>query len=157
MTNYWGTFCVNRFDSFCFTYRMESNIFQSMPPKPQSMVNVHQIIFRSFGGADDSSLSYNLFVSPVHNFSICSYFCVLFIMSGERILISCLPLIKWLLHKPIQTWATAATTTIIYSESTQQPDTSISFPAGDRENRGGYYKDHITGKVGAIFYQTLAL
>lgn len=76
-------------------------------------------------------------------------------MSGERSLISCLPLMKWVLHKPIQTRAMAGATKIIYSESAQWSDTSISSPAGDRENRGGHYKDHIAGKLRAIFYPTL--
>lgn len=90
-----------------------------------------------------------------HNFSICYYFCITFSMSRECGLISCLPLMKWVLHKPIQTRARAATTKIIYSQSAQWSDTSISSPAGDRENRGGHYKDHIAGKARAIFYPTL--
>lgn len=78
-------------------------------------------------------------------------------MSWKRGLISCLPLMKWVPDKPIQARALAAATKIIYSESTQWSDTSISSTAGDRENRGGHYKDHIAGKVRAIFYQTLTL
>lgn len=49
----------------------------------------------------------------------------------------------------------AAATKIIYSESARWSDTSISSPAGDRENRGGHYKVHIAGKVRSIFYPTL--
>lgn len=96
---------------------------------------------------------------PVHNniSSICYYFGISFFLpvSGPHGLISCLPLMKWVLHKPIQTRAMAAATKIIYSENTQWSDTSISSPAGDRENRGGHYKDHIAGKVRSIFYPTL--
>lgn len=46
---------------------------------------------------------------------------------------------------------------IIYSESTHWSDTSISSPAGDRENRGRHYKDHITEEIRSIFYPTLTL
>lgn len=102
---------------------------------------MHQIIPRSF--------------ELLHNFSICYYFCIILLMSRQRGLISCLLLMKWVLHKPIQTRAMAAATKIIYSESAQWPDTSISSPAGDRENRGGHYKDHIAGIVRDIFYPTL--
>lgn len=119
---------------------------------------MNQITFRSFQGADDSSLSYILFVWPAHNnFSICYNFCVVFIVSGERGLINHLPSMKWVLHKPIQTWATAATTQIIYCGNTQQSDTSISSSAGDRKNRGGNYTAHIAGKVRSILSPTLAL
>lgn len=76
-------------------------------------------------------------------------------MSGESRLISCLLLIKQGLHKPIQARAMTAAAKIIYSESTHWSDTSISSPAGDRENRGRHYKDHITEKIRSIFYLTL--
>lgn len=161
----WGYFWINTSVLFYFTNCMglknKSNHFSSHVSKAALNVDVHQIILRSIWEADDSSQSYILFFStsrPVHNnFSICYYFCNRFSLSGERSLISCLPLMKWVLHKPIQTKAMAAATKIIYSESAQRSDTSISSPAGDRENRGGHYKDHIAGKVGAIFYPTLTL
>lgn len=76
-------------------------------------------------------------------------------MFKDRSQISCLPWMKWVLHKPIQTRAMATATKIIYSESAQWSDTSISFPVGDRENRGGHYKHHIARKVRSIFYPTL--
>lgn len=56
---------------------------------------------------------------------------------------SCLPLMKRVLHKPKQ----AAATTIISSESTHWSDTLISSPVGDREHRGGHYKNHIAGRA----------
>lgn len=138
---------------------MGLNISQSMPLKPNCQ---RLMCIKLYSGHLEEQMTHpcpTFYLFPlVHdNFSICYYFCVLFIMSWERSLISCLPLIKWVLHKPKRTWATAATTKIIYSESTQQSDTSISSPAGDRENRGVGYKDHIAGKVGAIFNPTLAL
>lgn len=91
--------------------------------------------------------------SPFAIISPFSFF-FFFATSKECKLITCLPLIKWGLYKPIQTRAMTVATKITNSESTQCSDTSISSPAGDRENRGGHYKDYIAGKVRSIFYPT---
>lgn len=141
--NRWGnyTICIYRFDSLCFItawdWKNKSNLFKTLLHCLK--VNVHQITTHP--------------CQPVgNNFSICCYF---FPCPWSSAWSAVLPLMKWVLHKLIQTRAMAGATKIIYSESAQWSDTSISSPAGDRENRGGHYNDHIAGKVRSIFYPTL--
>lgn len=84
VTNTWGTYalCVNRSDSFCFTYCMglknKSKHFSKHASKATlSKVNVHQIIQRLFEAADDSSVSCILSFSPANLRTTTSQFAVI--------------------------------------------------------------------------------
>lgn len=124
-----------------------------MPPKPQYLWLMCRKLFR--GGHLEKTIS-QFMCTTTSQFAIISAF-FFFSCPGSAAWSAVCPLMKWVLHKPIETRAMAATTKIIYSESTQWSDTSISSPAGDRENRGGHYKDHISEKERVIFYSTLTL
>lgn len=104
------------------------------------------------------SLPFFLTCKPVRNcLSICHYFLIITFFNVCWVGAWSAVCLWWNAYftEQYKTRAMAATTKITYSERTQWSDTSISSPAGDRENRGGHYKVHVAGKVRSIFYPTL--
>ena len=149
---------TGRFVLFHLLLEIEKQIkifLQSMPPKPQYLWLMCSILFK--GGHLEKTMIQFMCTTTSQFAFISAFFFFFFFCPGRAAWSAVCPLMKWVLHKPIETRAMAATTKIIYFESSQWSDTSISSPAGDRENRGGHYKDHISEKERVIFYPTLTL